>query len=215
MGVEPSVNKVMFSSLMVLSLLFLSSCSSNEGGNAQGAPNYNQIKTMVKDIMQTEDGQKAIQGSLKNDEIKNALLFDGEQVKSHIENTLLSERGVNTFQKMIDDPKFSSKLAKALQKENEKVQKDLMKDPEYQKMLIEVMKDPEFEKNMLQLMKSSAYRQQMMTVIKESLQSPLFQEDLLKLITKVQEEASKPKKKEGEGSKKDSGGQDGGGGGGQ
>lgn len=166
---------------------------------------------MVKDIMQTEDGQKAIQASLKDEEIKKALLFDGEEVKQHIENTLLSEKGVSSFQKMMDDPKFSSKMAKALQKENEKIQKDLMKDPEYQKMLIAVMKDPEYEKNMLDLMKSAAYRQQMMAVIKESLQSPLFQEDLLKLLTKVQEEASKPKKK-GEEDKK--GGGDGGGGGG-
>lgn len=195
---------------IILSLTLLSSCSA-ESGNAESKPTYDQIKQMVKDIMQTEDGQKAIQASLKDEEIKKALLFDGEEVKQHIENTLLSEKGVSSFQKMMDDPKFSSKMAKALQKENEKIQKDLMKDPEYQKMLIAVMKDPEYEKNMLDLMKSAAYRQQMMAVIKESLQSPLFQEDLLKLLTKVQEEASKPKKK-GEEDKK--GGGDGGGGGG-
>ncbi len=193
----------------MLTFLLLTSCST--GGQSESQPSYEQIKEMVKDIMQTEDGQKAIQTSLKNEEIKKQLMFNGDEVKTTIEDTLLSEKGVSTFQKMIDDPKFSAKLAKALQKENEKVQKDLMKDPEYQKMLIDVMKDPEFEKNMLELMKSSSYRKQMMTVIKESLQSPLFQEDLLKLLSKAQEEASKPKKKEEEGGKKEE--KDGGGGG--
>lgn len=164
--------------------------------------------------MQTEDGQKAIQATLTKDEIKKQLVLHGDEVKTTIEDTLLSEKGVSTFQKMIDDPKFSAKLAKALQKENEKVQKDLMKDPEYQKMLIDVMKDPDFEKNMLELMKSNTYRKQMMAVIKESLQSPLFQEELLKLLSKAQEEASKPKKKEEGGEKQEDKGEGDGGGGG-
>ncbi len=206
------MKKHLITVIVILSFTILPACAAFENSSSEGAPDYNQIKQMVKDIMQTEDGKKAIQSSLDNDEIKQQLLFSGDDVKSHIENTLLSPKGVSSFQKMVEDPKFSAQLAKALQKENEKIQKDLMKDPEYQKMLIDVMKDPEFEKNMLELMKSSAYRQQMMTVINESLQSPLFKEDLLKLLAKVQEEASKPKKSGGkEGSDGEKGGGSGGG----
>lgn len=202
------MNKIWLLLMLIVSLALLPACGAFEGSGSEGAANYDQIKQMVKDIMQTEDGKKAIQKTIENDEMKKQLIINSEDVKKTIEDTLLSEKGISTFQKMVEDPKFSSELAKAMQKENEKVTKDLMKDPEYQKMLIEVMKDPEFEKNMLELMKSSAYRQQVMTVLKESLQSPLFQEDLLKLLAKVQEEASKPKKEEG---KKDSSGEEGGG----
>lgn len=42
-------------------------------------------------------------------------------------------------------------------------------------------------------MKSAAYRQQTMQVMKESLQSPLFQAELMKLMTKVSEDMTKPK----------------------
>jgi len=193
--------------LVAIFSLLISGCSPITNPEAAGTPSYDQIKQMVKDIMQTEDGKRAIREIIKTDEFKKELLFNGDEIKTTIENTLFSERGKANFQKMIDDPKFSSQLAKAMQKENEKIQKDLMKDPEYQRMLISVMKDPEFEKNLLDLMKSTAYRQQIMTVMKESLQSPLFQADLMKLLTKVQEEATKPEKKED----KESSGDDGGG----
>lgn len=189
--------------VLVMSLALLSSCAGLEGSATENNVNYEQIKKMVTDIMQTEDGKKAIQSSVDHDAIKQYLLLGSEDVKQYIESTLLSAKGLTSLQKITEDPKFSTMLAKSMQKENEKIQKDLMKDPEYQKMLIDVMKDPEFEKNMLDLMKSSAYREHMMTVMKESLQSPLFQAELLKLLTKVQEEASKPKKKEDD--KKDKG----------
>jgi len=65
--------------------------------------------------------------------------------------------------------------------------------------MIETMQDKEFEKIIMDTMKSNEYRSQMKLVIKETLQSPLFKSDLIKLF----EEASK-KTLEGEDKKGDS-----------
>lgn len=204
---------------LLLSLLLagsLSGCATFASPQGGESPDYEQIKTMVQDILQTEDGKKAIQQTLKDESIKKELLMSGEEVKSAVQTTLLSQQGQAQFKKMLDDPTFASKLAKSMQKENRTLLKDLMKDPDYQKMLIQTMKDPEFEKNLLDLMKTSTYRDQMMTVIKDAIQSPLFKDELMKLITKATEEAMKPEaqKKAGGGGGGGGGGQEGGGGGG-
>lgn len=94
------------------------------------------------------------------------------------------------------DPKFAGEFAKAVSKDNKQLHKDLMKDPEYQTMLVEVMKNPEFEKILLETLKGTAYRKQAMMVFQESLQNPLFKVELMALMKKVMEEEAKPKKKE-------------------
>lgn len=208
MAIPTNKTRLFLSLLLTANLAGCSAMASPEGG---GSPNYDEVKTMVQDILQTEDGKKALQQTLKDETVKKELLMDGEEIKTAVQTTLLSDKGQQGFKKIMEDPKFSARLAKSMQKENKKLMKDLMKDPEYQKMLIDTLKDPEFEKNLLDLMKTSTYRDQMMTVIKDAMQSPLFKDELLKLITKATEEAMKP-----EAQKKAGGGAgEGGAGGGQ
>ncbi len=146
---------------------------------------------MVIDIIQTEEGKKAIQEAAGSSGV--AKKASDSEIKKLAQGELLSNQ--NTLKEMYQDPKFASQLGKSLKKENQGLIKDLMKDPEYRKMLLETMNDPEYQKMILDTMKSTAYRKQMMTVIKESLESPLFQEDLLKLMKKANEEVLKPDKK--------------------
>ncbi len=197
------------SSLLAATLL-LSSCGF--GGNQsrqQSQPDYKTMKTMVLDIMQTEEAKDSIARMMKDERFKKEMVLDTAAVRTTLLKSLADPKSPQ-IKEAFHDPKFTSTLAKSMKDENKKLLKDLMKDPEYQKMLISVMQDPEFEKRLMQLMKSSAYRQQTMQIMKEALQSPLFQADMVKLMTKANEEMTKPKALEaGKGKKKKGGGDDG------
>lgn len=186
----------------------LASCSAGQAQPSQ--PDYRNVKTMVLDIMETEDAKKALSRMLQDEKIKSQMMVDSETVRSTLIKTMASPSNTH-LKEAFKDPKFASTLGKSMKEENRKLLKELMKDPDYQKMMLDIMKDPEFEKNQLQLMKSAAYRHQTMQVMKESLQSPLFQEEMMKIMTKVTEEMIKPKtKKKGGGG--EGGGTSGGGG---
>lgn len=179
--------------ILFLTTLLVTSCAQQTEQQAQ--PDYNTIKSMVIDILQTEDAKNAVIKLLADEKVKQKLVVDSETVRTTLIQTI-SKPDNSTIKEAFQDPKFASTMAKALQNETKKLMKDLMKDPEYQTMMIELMRDPEFEKQMIELMKSSAYRKQTMQIMKESLQSPMFQEDMLKLMSKVSEEMMKPKQKE-------------------
>lgn len=203
--------------LVLLLCLVLTSCGG--GGQAQGSQiDYKSMKDMVLDIMQTEEAKQAVEKMMKDEKFQQNIMLDENTVRTTLIQSMTNPNSTH-IKEAFKDPKFASTLAKSMKNEQKNLMKDLMKDPEFQKELVTVMKDPEFEKNMLDLMKSAAYRQQTMQIMKESLQSPLFQEDMMKLMTKVTEEMTKPKtlqKKGGGGGGEggDGGGGDGGGSGG-
>jgi len=188
--------------LIILTILILSSgCNALKKSEASSEPNYKEMKQMVTDILQTEEGKKAIRGAVQDPGVKKKMILQDGEVEKIVQKEFFSPDNKEKLKSMFEDPKFASELGKTLAKENKQVIKDLMKDPEYRKMLIETMKDQEYEKMLLDVMKSNAYRRQMMLVIKDSLESPMFQDDLLKLMEKASEEALKPEKDK----KKDSG----------
>lgn len=170
---------------------------------------------MVLDIMQTEEAKKSVEKMMKDEKFKQNIMLDESTVRTTLIQSMTNPNSTH-IKEAFKDPKFASTLAKSMKEEQKKLMKDLMKDPEYQKELVSVMKDPEFEKNLMELMKSSAYRQQTMQIMKESLQSPLFQAEMMHLMIKATEEMTKPKelksKKKGQGS---GSGDEGGGGGSQ
>ncbi|WP_241236276.1 spore germination lipoprotein GerD [Brevibacillus marinus] len=173
--------------------LLMTSCA--EQTQQQAQPDYNTIKSMVIDILQTEEAKNAVTQMLSDDKIKQELALDAETVRTTLIQSM-SKPGNPHIKEAFQDPKFASTLAKSLREETKQLMKDLMKDPEYQALMMDLMKDPEFERQMMELMKSSAYRKQTMQIMKESLQSPMFQEDMLKLMNKATEEWMKPSKKE-------------------
>ena len=172
-------------------ILLMSGCSSDE---EQSQADYKEVKQMVLDILQTEEGKKAIKEIIKDDAIKQEIMLDEPFIKKTIQETLLQADNKEKWQQLLTDPKFMKEYAKQLEEQNKKIIKDLMKDPEYQSAMMEVLKDPEMEKQFLELTKSKAFRQETMSVMKEALGSPDFRLELLQLLSQVaKENQSEPK----------------------
>lgn len=190
--------------LVVLCLMIfipLAGCAGKE--QSGGQMDYEETKKMVVDILKTDDGKKAIKELLSDEEVKQSIVMDQKVVKETVEKTLTSEKGVQFWQKVFEDPKFSEGFAKTLQKEHEKVIKGLMKDPEYQEMMIELLKDPKIEEEMLNVVKSQGFRKHLQTVIVETLESPLFKAKMQETLMKAAEEMKKGEKEgKGEGEEK-------------
>jgi spore germination protein D len=194
-----------FATIAVLAMSLTVSCSSeSNSGGGSAAPNYKETKSMVLDILKTEEGKRAIldssrQGiqSLGNGEqgskLKAMSVEESQLLQLAVKDVLTDANSNKLLQQLMTDPKFSAQFAKAISKENKQLQKDLLKDPEYQKTMIDIMKNPEYEKMLLDVMKGSQYRQQTMMVMQESMQSPMFRLELLTLLKKVMEEESQPK----------------------
>ncbi|SDI07895.1 spore germination protein D [Alteribacillus persepolensis] len=186
-------------------------CAAQAEQQGGGDSDYEETKKMLVDLLKTDDGKNAIREILSDEEMKQNIVMDQETVKKSIESTMTSDKGKQFWQEMMKDPEFSKALADSMQQENEKLIKGLMKDPEYQSMLMDVLKDPEMEKTTLELLKGKEYRQQVMNIMTESFESPHFKAKVSEILEKV---AEKQMSKEDSGGKEQGGGQsqDGGGG---
>jgi len=179
-------------------ILLLTACGGG-GQTGGGMQNYKDAKSMVLDILESEEAKKAIQKASEEQggsAIKMLGTPEGKQIQIAVKDVLTDPSYPKHLEKMMTDPKFAGEFAKAVSKDNKQLHKDLMKDPEYQTMLIEVMKNPEFEKILLDTLKGKEYRKQAMMIFQESLENPLFKTELMDLMKKVMEEETKPKKKE-------------------
>ncbi|WP_028552481.1 spore germination lipoprotein GerD [Paenibacillus sp. UNC451MF] len=207
----------------LLIIWVLTSCGSDKQASQSQSGGYKDTKTMVLDILKTEDGKKAIiaamsggssgsSSSQSEGQMKLLSAGDSQQIQLAVKDVLTDTNNNKFLQSVMTDPKFAGQFAKAIQKDTKQLQKDLMKDPDYQKSLMDAMKNPDFEKMLMDSMKGPQYRQQMKTVMQESLQSPLFRLELMNLMKKVLEEESQPKAK---GQDQGGGGSSGGGSGGE
>lgn len=169
--------------------LLLSGCANNDNGDQANA-SYDGTKKMMVDMLKTDEGKHAIHELMTEENMREEFVMDNEMVKSTIEQTLTSEKGKAYYQDIMKDPEFAKTFAETMQKENEKMLKALMKDPEYQGMLMDVLKDPEMEKAALELTKTKEYREQLNNVMKENFESPFYQEKLNEMLKKITEESS-------------------------
>lgn len=186
--------------ILFFTLIMAMSAGCNQGAQQQQAkPDYEEQKEMVLDIMQTEEGKKILAETLTDPKIKEKVILSDMKIQQTIESSLTSPENKKQLQEVMKDPKFAASFAKAIKEEDKKLHKDLMKDPEYQEMMITILKNPETEKMLMDVMKSKAYRQQTMMVMKEALESPMFRMELMELMTKVYEEETKPKKEDKKG----------------
>ncbi|MCS0790899.1 spore germination lipoprotein GerD [Cytobacillus firmus] len=205
-----------FRLLLPLALVFfISGCGQGETGNGQ--MDYEQTKKMVVDILKTDEGKKALEELMADEKMQQKMVMDQKVVADTIEKTLTSDKGTEFWKKSFDDPKFAESMAKSMQKENEQLLKDLMKDPEYRGMMIEVLKDPELEKEVTDVLKSKEYREHIQKVMTETFESPLFKAKIQDILLKAAEETKTGGQQGGGESGGEGGGQgaDQGGGGGQ
>ncbi|MDQ0247921.1 spore germination protein D [Bacillus fengqiuensis] len=181
-----------------LSLLIFTSCAPAEQETQR--MDYDQTKKMVVDILKTDEGKKAIEQVMNEEEVKQQLIMDQAIVKDTIQNTLTSEKGSEFWKKIFEDPKFAESFAKSLQKEQEQIIKQLMKDPDFQKSLIELFQNPEMEKQMLTALKSQEYRSHIQKIMTETFESPLYKAKIQDLLLKAAEEVDQGNKGKQEGS---------------
>ncbi|APH06613.1 spore germination lipoprotein GerD [Bacillus weihaiensis] len=166
--------------------VFSTGCAPRE--ESSGQMDYEETKKMVVDILKTDDGKKALQEVMKDEEMMQTLIMDQNVVKQTIEETLTSEKGTEFWKKVFEDPKFVESFATSIKDEHEKVIKELMKDPDYQKMLMEIFQDPEMEKSMVTAVKSQDFRKHLQDVIMETLSSPLYKAKIQDTLLKAAEE---------------------------
>jgi len=206
-------------SAAVLTLLLASACTApaQSSGESSGS-NYKDTKTMVLDILKSDEAMKQLQQSSgKSSSFRLLASEQGGQIQETVKNVLTGSDGVKLIEETFTDPAFAADFAKALQQHNKQIQKDLLKDPQYQKQVIQMMNDPEYTKIVENVLKGQSFRMTMMTVMKESLSSPMFRAELVKMMGEAIEQETKPKnvdKLKAEEQKQPSGDQKGGGKGG-
>ncbi|MBD2844687.1 spore gernimation protein [Paenibacillus sp. IB182496] len=175
-----------------LLLLMLAGCGAEPASGGQ--PSYKDMKSMVIDILKTEDAQKALQESTiqmtggVGSQMGMLSVDDQEQVRLAVKEVLVSPEYDKVIETLMTDVRFAGEFAKAVNKQNKQIHKDLLKDPSYQKDLVTVMKSPEMDRMILDVLQSTQYREQVTTMMQESLQSPLVRLQILDLLRQAVKE---------------------------
>ena len=200
----------------LLIILFLSivlvGCSNNEKASTLS---YDEIKKIMVDSLQTEDGKKAIREMLNEQTFRDLLVLEHGEVESAMKTTLLSKEAEEFWKKTFEDPKFKEAIAKSMKDQQEELMKKLMSDAEYQEILTKFFDQPDMQKQFESLLKGTALRKQMEEVVMETIENPLLQTKWAELIRSSGEASGSSKKEEsssGGGGDKKSGSGGGGGG---
>jgi len=201
--------------------LLLSSCGQESGGGGQQM-SYKEVKTMVIDILGSEEAQKAMEKASTSQygestlQMKSMTPSDQAQVRLVVKDVLTAPEYSSVLEGIMKDPKFAGEFAKAVSKDNKQIHKELMKDPAYQKELVDMFKTPEMSKILTDSMKNPDVRKVIMSSVTEQMQNPLFKLEIMKLLQSVVKEELSPKQEKKKGkSDQGGGGESGEGGGGE
>ncbi|MBB4825246.1 spore germination protein D [Sporosarcina luteola] len=173
----------------------------------QQNPNYDEMKKMMTDALQTEDGKKALRKTLTDPEFRELIVLEQTEVKKSIEDTLLSKKGEDFWKHTFEDPKFTESVAKSIKKQQQDIMTQLMNDSSFQKQMQDFFGQPDMQKQLETILKSSDLKKQMEKSIEDTINNPLMQAKWQELILKAGEVT--PTKGEGD---KGGGGSEGGGG---
>lgn len=191
-----------FITIAGLAMILMSACG---GGSSPGKEaEYDTTKKMVVDILQTEDGKKALREIMTDEKMKQELVIESDVVKKSINETLTSEKGAEMWTKLFKDPKFVEGYVKSMSDEQKKLMKNLMNDADFQKQMLELLQNPEMTDQILQVLKSQQFRAHLEETIQQTLETPLFQAKIQEILLKAAEEQAKQKdeqSKEGGGKK--------------
>lgn len=199
--------------ISIFSIFVLTSCSSGGSSGGQSSQmNYKDMKSMVIDILKTEDAQKALQESAsaqsgytaKGSNLLN--VQDQEKIKTAVKDVISSPDYDKVIKSLMTDTKFAGEFSKAVNDMNKDLHEQLIKDPQYQKGLIEAFKSEDMQKVILTVVKGTDYRKELMSLMQDSLQNPIFRMELLELMKKAvaDELAVKPQSGGGDSSSNES-----------
>ncbi|KEO81770.1 spore germination lipoprotein GerD [Tumebacillus flagellatus] len=153
-----------------------SSGGSQETASSSSEPRaqYNETKQMVLDILHTKEGLDTLKDIVRDPQFKHSLAINEADVSVAMQKALTEPGGHFTLMEQMKNPKFATALAQTFKKDNEQILKELMKDPEYQEMMLTLLKSPEYTQTLYDLMKTPQYRKQTMDIMTQSLQNPQF-----------------------------------------
>jgi spore germination protein D len=177
-----------------MSIIMMSACG---GGDSSAKDSeYDTTKKMVVDILQTDDGRKALAEIITDDKMKQELVINSDVVKQSINDALTSEKSAEMWTKLFKDPKFVESYVKSMSDEQKKLMKNLMNDAEYQKQMLELLQNPEITEQMLQVLKGQQFRAHLEKAIQQTIDTPLFQAKIQDILLKAADEESKNKSNE-------------------
>ncbi len=182
----------------------LAGCGS-EQSYAPPQGDYKEMKTMVVDILKSDEGKKAVEDALKQSGgsssggmgMQMMTTQATDQIRTAVKDTITSEEYKKEFEKIMTDPQFAGEFAKAISTQNKQLHMQLIKDPTYQKSVSDIMKSPEVAKMFLDLTKTPEYRKQSMTVMQEAMQNPMFKMEVMSLLKSVVTQELQPKVEKG------------------
>lgn len=154
---------------------------------------YDEVKKIMVDAIQTEDGKKAIRQLFEDKSFRELLVLDTEDVKTATEKTLLSEEASDFWIKTFEDPKFKESFAKSMKKQQQDLMKDLMNDASYQEDLISFFNQPEMQKQLETILKGTTMRKEIEKTVMDTIENPLLQTKWQELIKKSGETSSSDK----------------------
>lgn len=181
---------VRFYAFIFICFVILVGCS-NE--STQQDVDYEKTKKMVVDILQTDEGKKALHEIMADEKMKQHLIMESDAVKNAISETLGTEKGTEMWKKLFEDPEFVKTFTESMAEEQKKLFKTLMNDADFQKQMLELLQNPEITKQTLTLMKSQQFREHLEETIQQTIESPLYQSKIQDILLKA---ASKKEKKE-------------------
>ncbi|URN96227.1 MAG: spore germination lipoprotein GerD [Candidatus Pristimantibacillus lignocellulolyticus] len=183
-------------SICTICTFLTTSCSSGGGGESQQM-NYKDMKSMVIDILKTEDAQKALQESASAQSgytAQSSTLLnvqDQEKIKIAVKDVMSSPEYDSVIKSLMTDTRFAGEFAKAVNDMNKDLHEQLVKDPQYQEGLVAAFESEEMQKVILKVIKGTEYRKEVTSLMQESLKNPIFRLEMLELMKKaVSEELS-------------------------
>ncbi|MHA6534090.1 spore germination lipoprotein GerD [Paenibacillus sp. BAC0078] len=222
--------RTLWTGILVLCMITaLTACGGEQSSSSSGQVSYKEMKTMVVDILKSDEGKKAVEEALQSPSsgsgsggssasgisMKMMPMQTAEQIRIAVKNTITAPEYQKEIEKIMTDPQFAGDFAKAINSQSKELHLQLIKDPAYQKSVEEIMKSPEMMKMFLDLTKTSDYRKQSMTIMQEAMQNPLFRMEVLDLLKTVVQDELQPKVQKKGGGKEGGSKSGGGGGGGQ
>src|SRR5690606_26037808 len=141
---------------------------------------YKDMKSMVIDILKTEDAQKALQESAAQTSgytaQSSSLLTtqDQEQIRLAVKDVMSSPDYDKVIKKLMTDTRFAGEFSKAVNENNKDIHKELIKDPQYQKELVTAFESDEMQELILKVIKTPDYRKELTSLMQDSLKNPIF-----------------------------------------
>src|SRR5690625_6693965 len=97
--------------IFILSVLLMSACSAESANEAE----YDTTKKMVVDIIQTDDGKKALKEIMNDEDMKKQIVIESDTVKKSINDVMTSEKGAKMWTELFKDPARSEEHTSELQ----------------------------------------------------------------------------------------------------